>query len=44
MYYKMKRGASQTITQGRDWEDMGNIGPEEAQVRTVEGLLEGANY
>jgi hypothetical protein len=23
---------------------MGNIGPEEAQVRTVEGLLEGANY
>ncbi len=44
MVYKMKRGASQTITQGSDWEDMSNIGPEEAQVRTVEGLLKGENY
>ncbi len=44
MVYNMQVGASPNIKRGSDWDDTGNDGPTEENVRTVETLLANANY
>jgi hypothetical protein len=44
MVYNMQVGTSPNIKKGSDWEDTGNNGPTEEQVRTAETMLTDANF